>query len=64
MEVVGQIISGNYGSLLVRQKSGQPLELGELLVCENSNSCDILQVFNLKYASQISPEIFKQSKRH
>ncbi len=56
MEVVGQILSGEFGELLVRQKSGEELELGELLVTENGNKKTILQVYNLLYASQIPPK--------
>ncbi len=53
-EVVGQIISGQHGEILVREKSGKSIGLGDLLVAENgNNSTTILQVYDLKYGSQI-----------
>lgn len=55
MEIVGQILSGAYGELLVRQKSDQEIELGELLVAEGKKKL-ILQVYNLSYGSQIPPK--------
>ncbi len=56
MQVVGQVISGNYGKILIRQKSGESLELGELLVAENPEGKIIMQVFDLVYGSQISQQ--------
>jgi len=35
MRVVGQIVSGQYGEVLIRQKSDEELELGELLVVDS-----------------------------
>ncbi len=45
--VVGQIIGGEYGELLVRQKSGQIIEIGDLLSIDDI----ILQVYDLAYGS-------------
>jgi len=54
VDVVGQIISGQHGEILVREKSGKRIGLGDLLVAENgANSITILQVYDLKYGSQI-----------
>lgn len=50
----GQIISGSYGDLLIRQKSDSDLEIGELLVAENKNEKILLQVHDIFYGSQIS----------
>ncbi len=56
MEVVGQVLSGQFGELLVRQKSGEELELGELLVADSEGGKTIMQVYNLLYGSQIHPK--------
>ena len=54
LEVAGQVVGGNVASILIREKSGQMVELGDLLVVEEGeNSYLILQVFNLGYGSQI-----------
>ena len=45
--MVGQIIGGNYGEILIRQKNGERIELGELLVADNI----LLQVVDLEYGS-------------
>jgi hypothetical protein len=52
----GQVISGDFGNILVRQKSGEELEVGELLIAEAGNSKILLQVFDLIYGSQISQQ--------
>lgn len=52
--IKGQVISGGFGSVLMRQKSGQNIELGELLVAEAGKSKILMQVFDLIYGSQIS----------
>src|SRR5574339_829862 len=56
LDVVGQIVAGEFGSILVREKGGKKLELGDLLVSKESNSSLILQVFDLVYGSQIPQE--------
>ncbi len=58
MEVVGQVLSGEFGEILVRQKGGKELELGELLVADDAQAetTTILQVYNLVYGSQINPK--------
>jgi hypothetical protein len=52
----GQVISGEFGKILVRQKSDQKLELGELLISESGENKILLQVFDLIYGSQISQQ--------
>ncbi len=54
--IKGQVISGEFGKILVRQKSGQALELGELLVAESGDNKILMQVFDLIYGSQISQQ--------
>ena len=56
MEVVGQVLSGQFGEILVRQKSDKDLELGELLVSDGDDTKTIMQVYNLVYGSQINPK--------
>ena len=53
--VKGQIISGDFGRIIARVKSGEQLELGELVVIENDEK-HILQVYELRYGSQISTQ--------
>jgi len=45
--MVGQIIGGDYGEIWIRQKSGEKIELGDLLVADDI----LLQVFDLQYGS-------------
>jgi len=53
----GIVISGEFGNILVRQKSNERLELGELLVADlNKGSKILLQVFDLIYGSQLSQQ--------
>ncbi len=54
--VKGQILGGCFGELLIRQKSGEHIEIGELLVSESASSRTILQVYDLIYGSQISQQ--------
>ena len=56
LDVVGQIVAGEFGSILIREKGGRRLELGDLLISKESNSSLILQVFDLVYGSQIPQE--------
>ena len=51
----GIIISGKFSEILVRQKHDKEIELGELLIAENTNSKTLLQVYDLLYGSQLSP---------
>ena len=52
----GMILSGEFGNILVRQKTGEELHLGELLIAETPNGKMLLQVFDLIYGSQISQQ--------
>lgn len=53
MEVKGQIVAGKTGHILIREKSGEKLEVGALLVIEEDGAYLILQVYELLYGSQI-----------
>ena len=55
MEIVGSVVYGKHGAILIRQKAGSQIELGDLLVVEQSEDAyTILQVYNLEYGSQIA----------
>ncbi|MBS7249960.1 MAG: ATP-binding protein [Candidatus Freyarchaeota archaeon] len=53
MDVVGQIVAGEVSSILIREKSGERMELGDLLVVDDKDGYLILKVFNLLYGSQV-----------
>jgi len=52
----GLIIGGEFGNILVREKSDVSLELGELLIAESKGNKMLLQVFDLLYGSQLSQQ--------
>jgi DNA helicase HerA-like ATPase len=52
----GLVISGEFGKILVREKSDETFELGELLVSDTDNAKVLLQVFDLAYGSQITQQ--------
>jgi len=54
MTVCGQIVAGEVGKILIREKSGEKIELGDLLVVEDAEGYLIIQVYDLLYGSQIS----------
>ena len=51
--VVGQVVGGKFGDIVIRQKSGSNIEIGDLMISEENGSYLILQVFALEYGSQI-----------
>jgi hypothetical protein len=52
----GLIVSGEFGDILVREKAGQALELGELLIADTPHGKMLLQVFDLVYGSQLAQQ--------
>ncbi len=52
----GQVIGGEFGGILVRQKTDNTLQLGELLTVDNGKEKMLLQVTDLTYGSQISQQ--------
>ena len=52
--VKGTIIGGAHSKILIRQKSNQKIEVGELLVAEDNDSKILLQAYDLMYGSQLS----------
>ena len=57
LQIVGQVVGGNFGNILIRQKAGTDLEIGDLMISEENGSFLILQVFALEYGSQIQDRI-------
>lgn len=53
MKIVGSVISGKHGSILIRQKSGAEVELGDLLLVKHKEASLLLQAFDVVYGSQI-----------
>ncbi|MBI2140225.1 ATP-binding protein [Candidatus Woesearchaeota archaeon] len=53
----GLVISGEFGKIIVRQKSDAPIELGELLIADTNDGRKILlQAISLLFGSQISQQ--------
>ena len=55
-KTAGQVISGSFDSVIVRQKSDAKLEIGQLLTGTTSYGKVLLQAFNLVYGSQLSQQ--------
>src|SRR5579862_2475568 len=54
IDIAGQVVGGTVANILVRQKSDQNIELGDLLVADSDDdSYLILKVNDLQYGSQI-----------
>ena len=51
-----QIISGEFGKIIARQKADEKIELGELLITETKHSKILLQAYSLIFGSQISQQ--------
>jgi len=54
--IKGQVISGEFGKIIIRQKSDSNLELGELLIADTKDKKILFQVYSLMYGSQISQQ--------
>jgi len=59
LEVSGQIIGGRTGQILVREKTGGEIEIGDLLVAESNQGYTLLQAFDLVYGSQV-PQLMRE----
>ena len=57
ISIVGQVVGGKFGDIVIRQKAGSNLEIGDLMVSEENGSILILQVFALEYGSQIQDKM-------
>jgi DNA helicase HerA-like ATPase len=54
--IKGQIISGTFSNVTIREKPQEQIEVGELLVAEEEDKSTLLLVYDLEYASQISSQ--------
>ncbi|PIZ51292.1 hypothetical protein COY27_04165 [Candidatus Woesearchaeota archaeon CG_4_10_14_0_2_um_filter_33_13] len=54
--IKGQVVAGDFSKVVMRVKSNQEVELGELVVIDGKNERFILQVYDLIYGSQISQQ--------
>src|SRR3989338_6491478 len=54
--IKGQVISGEFGRIVARQKAGESMEIGELLISDSPRGKILMQVYDLVYASQISQQ--------
>ncbi len=52
----GLIIGGEFGDLVIREKKGAGIELGELLCAPSMDGLILLQAYNLIYGSQLSSQ--------
>lgn len=59
LEIVGQVVGGETAELLIREKSGKNIELGDLLIAEEEGTLLILQVYDLAYGSQV-PQLTRE----
>ena len=57
MDVKGQVIAGKVSQILIRQKSGERIELGDLLVVDDEDGYSILKVYDLSYGSQLQKSV-------
>ncbi len=52
----GQVVSGDFSKIVMRVKSGEKVEIGELVVIDDNSERILLQVYDLTYGSQLSPQ--------
>ncbi|MEK6938597.1 MAG: LAGLIDADG family homing endonuclease [Nanoarchaeota archaeon] len=52
----GQVVSGDFSKIVMRVKSNEQVEIGELLAIEDKEELILLQAYDLTYGSQISPQ--------
>lgn len=57
LDIAGQVIGGDVAGILIREKSGNKIELGDLLVTDEEGGYIILQVYDLCYGSQIPQSV-------
>jgi len=57
VDVIGRIVSGDFGEIFVRQKNGEEIEIGDLIISGNKDEYTILQVTNLLYGSQLPKDV-------
>lgn len=59
--IVGSIVTGSFDQIVIRQKAGQNLELGDLVVSEdNAGNRIVLQIYELEYGSSLTDKKLEQ----
>ncbi len=53
---IGQIISGKFGEVIARLKSGAFVEVGEIVVVDSDSESFLMQIYDIQYGSQISQQ--------
>lgn len=56
MNVVGQILGGDFSEIIVRQKNEKEIEIGDLFVADTKDGFVILQSIDIMYGSQIGSQ--------
>ncbi len=54
--IKGQVVAGDFSKIVMRVKASESIELGELVVIDSPGGKFIMQVYDLLYASQLSPQ--------
>ena len=54
--IKGQVVAGDFSKIVMRVKSSESVELGELVVIDSVEGKYILQIYDLMYASQLSAQ--------
>ncbi|MFT7615975.1 MAG: DNA helicase HerA-like ATPase [Candidatus Woesearchaeota archaeon] len=54
--IKGQIISGTYDEVIVRQKNEESIQLGELLIAQHQEQTYLLQATDVSFGSQLSSQ--------
>lgn len=54
--IKGMVIGGSFNNVIIREKAGAGLEIGELLTADIDHGKVLLQVHDLNYSSQISQQ--------
>ena len=57
VEIVGRITGGDFSEIFVRQKDGENIEIGDLLISGNKDEYTVLQVTDLVYGSQLPEDV-------
>ncbi|MFP4111778.1 MAG: ATP-binding protein [Candidatus Woesearchaeota archaeon] len=52
----GQVVSGDFGKIIIRQKSTENIEIGELLIGGTKEGLILMQIYDLHFSSQVSQQ--------
>lgn len=54
--IKGMVVGGSFNNVIIREKAGAGLEIGELLIADTDHGKVLLQAYDLNYSSQISQQ--------